>query len=90
MIPDIVKTCEKFLTNAAPYFESDFLVGDKLTIADFWIGGLYTNYLANDLNTYAKDEFANLLSKHPVFEAYGKRYAEANKAFLESRAQYPI
>ena len=30
-----------------------FLVGDKLTTADFWIGGLYTNFINNSHVSFA-------------------------------------
>ena len=38
-----------FLNRLAPYVKSDkgFLFGEKLTLADFYIGGLYANYFNN-------------------------------------------
>ena len=35
--------------------QGEFLVGKTLTCADFYIGGMYTNYVANDNITFAKD-----------------------------------
>ena len=61
--------------------EGEFLVGNTLTIADFYIGGLYTNYLANPNGTFAMDKRAAILEKYPNFKAYGERYAEATKAW---------
>ena len=65
------------------------MVGDKLTCADFWIGGLYTNY-ANNPNCYTPERWAALLNDFPAFKAYGERFAAENKAWLDSRIQCPI
>ena len=70
--------------------ESKFLVGDTLTIADFFVAGLYTNYLHNEHITFAKDEFAAILAKYPKFQAYGERYAEENKDYLSKRGNFAI
>ena len=35
--------------------KAEFLCGDELTIADFWIGGLYTNFINNYNVGFAKD-----------------------------------
>ena len=81
----------KFLDFITPICtKGAFLCGDKLTVADFWIGGLYTNYLANESISFAKDRFAETLAKYPDFEAYGKRYCEAVKTYLDARPAYPI
>ena len=43
ILPKYLKTIEdRCATN-------EFMVGDKMTIADFWVGQLYTNYLTNEL-----------------------------------------
>ena len=65
------------------------MAGYKLTIADFWIGGLYTNYMTNP-DSFGRRQFLDLLQYYPDFEAYGKRYAEANKDYLAKRPQYPM
>ena len=70
--------------------KGEFLVGDKLTIADFALGGIYTNYLANEHISFAKDRFAEFLSKHPYFEEYGKRYTAAVSDYLDSRPAYQV
>ena len=90
MMPEIVEAVKKFLDRAAPHFDGHYLVGDKLSIADFWIGGLYTNYLANPEITFGKEQFAEILAAYPAFESYGKRYADATSSYISSRAKYPI
>ena len=68
----------KFLTIIAPLCEkNDWLVGDRMTIADFWIAGLYTNFLSNDQIGFAKERFQAVLKAYPAFEEYGKRFFEA-------------
>ena len=87
MMPGIVAAITKFLTNAKAYFS---ITSERLTIADFWIGSLYTNYLANPNIKFGKKEFAQLLVDFPTFEGYGKRYSAAVKKHLDSRVNYPI
>ena len=69
--------------------EGEWLVGNKLTLADFWIGGLYTNYFANPNVGHSKEWFAETLAKYPAFEAYGKKFAEANAEHLAKRPDAP-
>ena len=63
-----------------------FLVGDNLTTADFWIGGMYTNFFINPLR-YAPERWDATLAKYPNFAAYGQRFAEANSAWLNNPAR---
>ena len=44
----------KFLDEINDRCKSGWLVGDKITIADFFIGGLYINYLTNEHVAYGK------------------------------------
>ena len=80
----------RFLDEIGDRLESGWLVGDKITIADFFIGGLYTNYLANDAITFGKESWPTILEKYPKFKAYGERYAAENADYLGSRPAYPI
>ena len=66
-----------------------FLLGDKLTVADFWIGALYTNYFTNK-DCYAPERWADTLRKFPKFKAYGERFATETKDYLDSRTNYPV
>ena len=79
----------KFLNMLEPRLgDSGFVCGEKLTIADFWIGGFYTNYATNPM-CYAPERWAALLEKYPKFKAYGARFAEENKEYLAKRHQAP-
>jgi len=81
----------KFLDVVEPLCaKGEWLVGKDITIADFFIGGLYTNYVKNPNIGFAKDKWATCLDKYPQFKAYGDRFADANKARLDTRKQYPI
>ena len=64
----------------------NFLCGDKLTIADFWIGGFYVNYITNPDISFCKERWAKVADNFPNFTAYGKRFAAANAKYLETRA----
>ena len=54
-----------------------WLVGNKLTIADYWVGKLYTD-LAINPNSYGRAEWAAFLKKNPKFEQFGKRFFAEN------------
>jgi glutathione S-transferase len=78
-IPDFIEFLE-------PYLKDDkFLCGDKLTIADFVIGGFYVNSIDNDKIAFGKEKWSELLTKYPNFKAYGERFYEENKVYLMSR-----
>ena len=67
-----------------------FLVGDELTVADFWVGGLYTNFVLNNEIPFAKDQWASCVDSYPNFKAYGERFVAANAKYLESRPKCPV
>ena len=56
----------------------------KMTIADFWVGGMYVNYIANP-KAYGRVEFGELLEKYPQLRAYGERFKYENHRYLEIR-----
>lgn len=66
-----------------------FIAGDKLTIADFFIGSLYVNYF-NNPECFEQENWAKVLANFPNFKAYGERFAAANKAYLETRNKYAV
>jgi len=79
-----------FMEFIKPYCEKgEFLLGSELSVADFWIGGLYTNYLANKANPQY-EEWQQVLKEHPYFEEYGKRYSASLSSYLQKRPVYPI
>ena len=93
MYPEIFeKLMPGFLSKIDPYCaQGKFILGgDNMTIADFALGGLYTNYLNNPSMSFAKDKWAALLDQFPNFAAYGERYVAANEAYLSKRAPAPI
>ena len=59
MYPEIFdKLLPNYLAVIEPICEKGgWLVGENLTIADFWIGGLYTSYLANEEVGFAKEKW---------------------------------
>eukprot|EP00355_Strombidium_rassoulzadegani_P007574 CAMPEP_0168625292 /NCGR_PEP_ID=MMETSP0449_2-20121227/9917_1 /TAXON_ID=1082188 /ORGANISM="Strombidium rassoulzadegani, Strain ras09" /LENGTH=91 /DNA_ID=CAMNT_0008667003 /DNA_START=373 /DNA_END=645 /DNA_ORIENTATION=+ len=62
-----------------------FLVGNKLTIADFIVGGLYTNLANNPHVGYGGQRWVEFLRKNPSFNAYGERYSKAMQKYLDKR-----
>jgi glutathione S-transferase len=80
----------KFLDEINDKCKDGWLVGDKISLADFFVGGLYTNYLANENITFGKEGWASVLEKYPNFKAYGERYAAENAQHLSTRGKYAI
>lgn len=67
-----------------------FLVCDKLCVADFWIGGLYTNILCQECMCAPGCPWDQIKSKFPCFCAYGERFKECNKSYIDSRPKCPF
>ena len=74
----------------AKFTSSSRLVGDRLTIADFCIGGIYTNFAANPNVSYGGEKWGALLDKFPNFKAYGERFRGHMEAYLSSRPAAPV
>lgn len=76
----------KFLSVVEPICaKGEWICGKDLTIADFWIGGIYTNYINDKSITYAQDKWPTCLDKYPNFKAYGEKFSEAMNVRLEYR-----
>ena len=69
-------TVPKFLEEINDRCKSGWLVGNKISLADFWVGGLYTNWMNSQHAAYGKDQWPELLAKYPNFKAYGERYSK--------------
>ena len=61
-----------------------FLFGDKLTLADFLVGRVYTDYFTNAL-AGERLAFTNLLTLYPEFDTYGKRFTVEMGDYLVKR-----
>ena len=82
------KHMPKFLAALDKYIRDDgFLVGDKLTLADFVIGGFYCNLMTNPKGRFGIEDgkWADFLAKNPKWDNYGKRFSAAIKDWLEKR-----
>ena len=93
MYPEIFeKVLPKFLKYVdAACAKGQFIVGDKLTIADFCVGGIYTNYIGNPNVGFAKEKWEAVLADFPNFKAYGERFVAAiNEKHMSKREGKPI
>ena len=70
--------------------KGEWIAGPTLTMADFWIGGLYTNFINNPNITFAKDKWAGLKDTYPGFKAYGEKFTAEVQKRIDSRGQYPF
>merc|ERR1712046_298373 len=87
-VPIPNKAIPQWIEFLDPYLkEGEFLCGEKLTIADFLIGGLYVNTITNKKAPFGTEKWSELLKKYPNFKAYGEKFAEANKAYLSTRTE---
>ena len=67
-----------WLDKIEPYCagEGKFMFGDKLTIADFWMGGVYVNNFANPNQPWGQEgQYTALLEKYPGFKQFGENFA---------------
>ena len=62
-----------------------FLNGDKLNVCDFWVGGLYTNMLMVFPFWTEQGNWDRIKTKYPEYCAYGERFIQTNKKYLDSR-----
>ena len=83
-LPNYLKTLESYVS------KGEFIAHDKLSAADFVIGGLYCNYFNNKHITFATDKFAKILEDFPNFKAYGERFSAEIESYLASRPNCPI
>merc|ERR1712086_305099 len=87
-LPNFMKQMEEHLTNNES--EGKWLCGDKLSIADFHVGGLYTNFLTNDSISFETEKWLTFCNDYPKFKEYGQRFAAENQARLDKRGKYPV
>ena len=69
-----------------------FIMGDKLTVIDFWVGSMYCDRCANPNQENAKTQacWDNLLKKYPNFKRWGEDFKKENADWLMKRPKYPI
>jgi len=78
----------RLMRSLEPWLKSDgFLLGEELSVADFFIGNFYWSVCANEKFGYGvKDgRWADALKKYPKFVAYAQRFYEANKKYMDTR-----
>jgi glutathione S-transferase len=82
------ETIPKYMKEIDSFLGDGWLVGDKMTIADFWIGTFYTNIINHDQleeKLKCKDERAKFKTDFPKFAAYGERFAKENANWIKTR-----
>ena len=67
-----------------------FICGEKLCIADFLIGGLWSNFIKNHAVGFEKENWQALDSEFTKCAEYGAKFMEANQKRIETRDAYPI
>ena len=70
--------------------KGEWIAGPTLTMADFWIGGLYTNFINNPNITIAQDNWVGLKDTYSRFKAYGEKFAVIVKKRSDSIGQCPF
>ena len=82
ILPKFLADVENTLGN------QNFLCGEQLSLADFYIGNLYVSWLVNPL-AYEPERRAALLQQFPKYTAYGKRFETKMGDFLKRRKPCP-
>ena len=70
--------------------KGEMMVGQDLTAADFFIGGIWTNYVGNPDVGFEKAQWEAAAAKFPNFKAYGERYAAKVDKWISKRGARPI
>jgi len=65
--------------------EGGFLLGKQITIADFVVGGLYTNMAGSPKIGFEPKRWRIFLDDHPELREYGSRFVHENKDYLATR-----
>ena len=71
------------LTNAG-HFDDEFMIGNKLSIADFCWGCIWANYVNNPA-CFATDRWAEVRTKFPKFSAWGTKFEKRHSGWLSKR-----
>ena len=81
------KLFPEFLELVEPYCKDGWLIGNgnRIYMCDFYVGSLYTDVLGNKDSYLTHEQKRQILDKAPNFEAYGKRFEQANKTWLKKR-----
>ena len=75
---------KRLLANSSKHF----IVGDKITIADFAIAGFIYSLYLNDLSQ-AKDTVTAIVANFPELDTYFRGLGEPLKEYLETRPKCP-
>lgn len=86
VIPNFLSVIEKHLSTQDG---KQYIVGGKMSIADFAIGGFYCNFFANP-EMYKPEEWAKVLKQYPNFQEYGLNYSTEMETYLAARGSYKI
>ena len=80
-LPDMMKKIESYVK------EDGWLVGDKLTMADFIFGHAYTGIVTNPRCKFGVEDgqWKAFLEQNPKFDAYGKRFSAQLTEYLAKR-----
>tara|TARA_B110000285_G_C15000633_1_gene551238 strand:- start:121 stop:330 length:210 start_codon:yes stop_codon:yes gene_type:complete len=63
-----------------------WLAGDKLSVADFWVGAWYCDWVTND-NSPFKGLWAPVMPKYPNVVRWGEDFKAENIVWLKTRPQ---
>ena len=84
------ETLPKAMKEVEPIIGDGWLVGSKLSTADFYIGGFYTNVITHAPYSEHKAMKDKFVSDHPKFAAYGKRFLKENENWVKNRPVAPL
>ena len=65
--------------------KNTFIMGDKLTVVDFWVAGILYCDKADCSKNPDQALWKPVLAKNPNFKRYGEAYKKENAAWLMKR-----
>jgi len=75
----------KFLAAIEPHLKANkFIGGNKLSFADFFVGGSIYCSCATNPRIYSPEKWAALVAKFPTFRDYGERFKVEMSSYLNS------
>lgn len=80
LLPNFFKSIEE-------YTKEGWLIGDgsKIYMCDFFVGSIFTDLMQNETSWMSKEMKKHIMDTCPNYCAYGMRFVEENKTWIDKR-----
>ena len=66
--------------------KSTWIIGEKLTVADFWVGSFYCDQISNEKSTYYT-QYQQMVKQFPNLVRFGEAFKKENSVWLSIRPE---